>query len=637
MGKPFRKELERVTDTIKWAVEQNTESLTSFLFESSKRPLFIVGSGGSLSACYYGAYLYQKHGSISKAITPLELYYSKEAFRDSNVLFISSSGKNTDILFGFNIAIQQEPNSITTFCMKENSPLSKLAAMYESSQPIDFAIPSKKDGFLATNSLVAYFVLLAKAFGYLTTSVPDFSVSAKYLKELEFFVGGLSPMHSLTILYGGLGQSVAYDIESKFTEAALGNVLLSDFRNFGHGRHHWFAKRGKHSAIVALVTPEEEKIAEKTLGLLPSSIPILIIRSEINSPIASIELLIKSFYLANAFGEVQNIDPGRPGVPSFGSKLYHLRYSSFYKISGSSKIPEKVSAAILRKTKTQTITNLSENEIDFWIEKYENFCTKLNSTKFHSLILDYDGTICSSKNRLTGPNQEISTELNRYLEKGFVLGIATGRGQSVRKDLQKVIKKEFWKSVLIGYYNGSDIGFLSDESYPKKENSSSKSLNDLKKIIDALKIPFTEVTTELRPFQITILVDDTRKWNNAKLQIQNAIMAVSHSEELQLLESSHSMDLVVKEKASKNNVIEECIKLIRSKEKVNVLCIGDKGQWPGNDFELLSHQFALSVNEVSGDPESCWNLAEVGQRDTAAALHYLRRIKLNKTYFNLDL
>lgn len=106
MGKPFKQEIELLSDTIKWAKNQQIEILSDFLLNQSRYPLFIVGSGGSLSACYFAASLFQKFGLMAKAITPLELYYSKEAIKNSRVLFISSSGKNADILFGFNIAIQ---------------------------------------------------------------------------------------------------------------------------------------------------------------------------------------------------------------------------------------------------------------------------------------------------------------------------------------------------------------------------------------------------------------------------------------------------------------------------------------------------------------------------------------------------
>jgi len=38
-----------------------------------------------------------------------------------------------------------------------------------------------------------------------------------------------------------------------------------------------------------------------------------------------------------------------------------------------------------------------------------------------------------------------------------------------------------------------------------------------------------------------------------------------------------------------------------------ILCIGDRGKWPGNDFELLDTNYSLSVDETSQNSSNCWN------------------------------
>jgi hypothetical protein len=51
MGKPFNQELKKLETTYKWALSLpigNIDSIKNYL---SKKPLFVVGSGGSLSAC----------------------------------------------------------------------------------------------------------------------------------------------------------------------------------------------------------------------------------------------------------------------------------------------------------------------------------------------------------------------------------------------------------------------------------------------------------------------------------------------------------------------------------------------------------------------------------------------------------
>jgi HAD superfamily hydrolase (TIGR01484 family) len=633
MGKPFKKEIERLSDTIEWAKNQSIEKLSGFLLNQSREPLFIVGSGGSLSACYFAASLYQKQGIMAKAITPLELYYSKEAIRNSKILFISSSGKNADILFGFKIAIQQEPQHVVTICMKLNSPLSYLARKYSICLPLEFEIPSKKDGFLATNSLVAYFVILYRAFGYSFINYSNSLLDNKFNRDIDVFTKSLSPIPTITVLYGGWGQPVAYDIESKFTEAALGNVQLSDYRNFGHGRHHWFAKREKNSAIIALVTPEEDQIAAKTIGLIPTHIPTLIIRSRENSPASSIELLIKSFHLINSYGELQKIDPGRPGVPEFGRKLFNLRFSSFYKALKTDKKSEEI-LHILRKTRAKTFSELKENEKIFWRNKYKIFINRLKNTPFGIVILDYDGTLCSAENRFSGISEEMKSELIRLLKQDITVGIATGRGKSVREELVKFIPEKLRENVVIGYYNGSDVGFLTNHSLPQKNSKTNKILNSLFEDLKNLKYLFEPIDLELRPNQITIKF--LSKFSNFRLnELVRILISKPKYSQLEMLESSHSIDVIVRPKVSKLNIISTCIENAqRHLKSENYLCIGDRGQWPGNDFELLSSPYSLSVEEVSFDPETCWNISSVGFNNSEATIEYLKRLQIKNGNLN---
>jgi fructoselysine-6-P-deglycase FrlB-like protein/flavodoxin len=633
MGKPFKKEIERLSDTIMWANDQPIEKLSGFILDQSRNPLFVIGSGGSLSACYFAAGLYQKNGIMAKAITPLELYYSKEAIKNSKVLFISSGGKNADILFGFNIAIQQEPQSIMTLCMRPNSPLSKLANKYSISNALDFDIPSRKDGFLATNSLVAYFIILYRAFGYSFSNDYNSSIDDKFKREIDEFTGLLSPIHTLTVLYGGWGQPIAYDLESKFTEAALGNIQLSDYRNFGHGRHHWFAKRENDSAIVALVTPEEEKIAEKTICLIPKHIPTLVIRSKVNTPSSGIDLLIKSFFLVNSFGELQKIDPGKPGVPEFGRKLFNLKYSSFYKLKSYNKNSDEI-LHILRKTRAKTFSELGDNEKTFWIDKYKCFVNGLKSTSFGIVILDYDGTICSAADRLTGISEEMKCELLRLLKQNIIIGVATGRGKSVREEFVKFIPEILRENVVIGYYCGADIGSLTDTSLPLRKSKTNKVLVTFYNDILKLKSSFEAIIPEVRPNQITISFHPSDNNGRLRALIRTLVSKPEYSQ-LEMLESTHSVDIIVKPLVSKLNIIKLAVeKAIKNSKSINYLCIGDRGQWPGNDYELLSSPSSLSVDEVSNDPDTCWNISSLGLKNYDATLEYLKRLQIKDGNLN---
>jgi len=67
------------------------------------------------------------------------------------------------------------------------------------------------------------------------------------------------------------------------------------------------------------------------------------------------------------------------------------------------------------------------------------------------------------------------------------------------------------------------------------------------------------------------------------------------------------------------------------------LCIGDRPCWPGNDAQLLSQDFSLSVDEVDGSPSSAWNLAPAGILGAAALRFYLSKMTTSAGHFSIKL
>mgnify|MGYP003502064820 CR=1 FL=1 len=77
------------------------------------------------------------------------------------------------------------------------------------------------------------------------------------------------------------------------------------------------------------------------------------------------------------------------------------------------------------------------------------------------------------------------------------------------------------------------------------------------------------------------------------------------------------MDIVVYHEVSKLNVIEN---------PDTTLCIGDYDSVEGNDYELLTSRASLSVDKVSKNADSCWNIAPSGVYGLDATLYYLSRL-----------
>ena len=106
---------------------------------------------------------------------------------------------------------------------------------------------------------------------------------------------------------------------------------------------------------------------------------------------------------------------------------------------------------------------------------------------------------------------------------------------------------------------------------------------------------------------------------------------------VQILESDHSIDIIPKN-VSKLSIVNFCQE--REKElgiEGNYLCIGDKGMWPGNDYKLLGASLSLSVDEVSLEEDTCWNLASLGLSNVEATDEYLNKISFYDNHMKFEI
>lgn len=618
MGKPFKDELTNIPSTIQWAEQQDVNSLSNFLFSENKEtPLICIGSGGSLSACHYAAMLSrQRNGVLAEAMTPLQLMYAgKEIIRGSKLLFLSASGKNKDILNAIKYGLKYNETGMMSLTLRKGNPTEELLQQYPKVQRWCEDIPTEKDGFLATNSLVATFTLLCKA-----AVGSKFKVQSS--KPLNLEPWNLEPWNFL-VLYGALGEPVAWDIESKLTEAALGSALLSDYRNFGHGRHHWFAKNKKNSCIIALVTPVEKELADKTLTCMPADVPVIYIETELDTPQASIDLLLQVFRFVNALGEARGIDPGRPGVPSFGRLLYNLDY---FKLT-SRILPNEptLEVAVRRKLGVAGVDNANLREL--YSQACQRFVRQLNRGKFTTVAFDYDGTL-SAKDHTSRYNDrlrdDIKCALLRLLENGAEIRVATGRGKSVGDSFKNSFDPQYWPQIKVGYYNGACLLALGEEEQ-LKEWKNQPFDNELKVLSDELqrRLPMDCIKYELTERNLQLSIEEVTSDADAEL-LYNTCREIIWDKQLhgiRVWRSSHSMDIVVYREANKLRVIEDA---------EHTLCIGDYGSVEGNDYELLSTQASLSVDKVSRNAESCWNIAPTGMVGLDATLYYLSRLTVKE-------
>ncbi|HUQ72052.1 MAG TPA: hypothetical protein VM165_21160, partial [Planctomycetaceae bacterium] len=359
MGRPYAAELDELNRTYAWALDASVDALADTIASSSQAPLLTAGSGGSLTAAHFACLLHtQFTGRSAQVFTPYELINSPISLEDFAVFILSASGSNPDVLACVENVAVRLPRYLAAITTRPESPLGDYLQQLSWPTLHAFETPIRKDGFLATNSLLATLVILARAYGVAVnvpiSLPPTLDVLAHPGKSWQEHADSWTPQilpllqrQTLVVLHGTSTKPAAADIESRFTEAALGSVQVADFRNFAHGRHHWLAVNADTSAVLALSSPQDRQVAGRTLSLIPKEIPRLQI--DVDGTVSGIlSAIYQSMQLAQIAGNQKGIDPGRPHVPMFGRKLYHL--NSKPRSASRLAIDERMEAAIQGKS-----------------------------------------------------------------------------------------------------------------------------------------------------------------------------------------------------------------------------------------------------------------------------------------------
>jgi fructoselysine-6-P-deglycase FrlB-like protein/hydroxymethylpyrimidine pyrophosphatase-like HAD family hydrolase len=646
MGRPYASEIQEFDATYEWAVAAPISELARSIAQAVHHPLIAVGSGGSLTSAHFATLLHTRlAGQASQTTTPYDLVTNAQQIGGSAVLICSAGGSNPDVVTAAELLIRRVPRQLIAITTKSGSPLQTQLESALWPQCHAFTTPTKKDGFLATNSLLATIVLLIRAYETWTgadTCLPRSldvllhpgATRRNFVDQFREHVAPVVERSTLIVLHGATTKPAAMDVESRFTEAALANVQPADYRNFAHGRHHWLARHAATSAVLAF-TEEGDEIARRTLALLPASIPRWLVSVEPGLR-GAVSAVCHSLFLANFAGAAKGIDPGRPHVPTFGRKLYHLKAMPRLH-SRADNAQERMNLAIERKTGRPLSSLAVQGQLDGWSTHYRAFVERLSNARIRGLVIDYDGTLCAPHRRLDGPSSDVLKRLNALLNAGVIVAIATGRGKSVREALHKHVTSAANRArLIVGYHNGAEIAPLGDKACPPSERPLVPELATIAKALQESNTILRHATVGAKGKQISL---ELLSSGDATVLLNEAIRLVARYGACgtSLVNSSHSVD-VIAPGVSKENVVEHLAKLLRITDggATSILCIGDRGRPPGNDADLLRHPLSLSVDEVSEDPSTCWCIAEPGLRFDLACLDYLTRLRPGKSGMRFD-
>ena len=363
-AKPLMSEL--LKDTRKYleqAEKTDVEPLRRFLLNEPARPLVAMGHGGSHASAAYAALLYGTNCGLGRVMTPYQANsLSDETLKNAKLLLVSKSMKNQDAKYMASRMVRVNPrySCAMTMTHKENDNVKRFRkACPDGLFKSNLDIP---DGFISVNGTIAAFALLYKAF----TGDDHFASQLKLSDKLEDnftyrTIDGtvappdLSQITQLTVLYGSYGEPVAHKMESNITEAGLASCVTADYRDECHGRFMAlsnFIKSDKHKqtdcALVVLVTPREEGLCRDILGHLPGSLPVVVIRTDMASPLGAIDLLYKmsiftAYYGEQALGSNPNNPVNKGGIEK-GALRDEVHFQDDFELYGPLSLTAQIPA-----------------------------------------------------------------------------------------------------------------------------------------------------------------------------------------------------------------------------------------------------------------------------------------------------
>lgn len=588
MGRPYHEELAELQRAPERSLPEAVETLAAAFERARPQGLFVVASGGALVVAEWACHLYrQVTGRSAVPLTPLEFVALSHPVQ-STVWLLSAAGRHSDILTAAARAHHRGDRDVHALVGRAGSPLARVHDARAGHAPIELGL-DVADGFLATYSVWHMARLIAEAAARWQPSLAPPQPG----HALEWGFAQAQAFHgtdaSLVLIHDAWTALGAYDLETRAVETALAPVWRTDWRNLGHGRHFWFAARNADTHLVALQTPSSRALGEATLSELPAKTTVTRVSIPWDDATGALASLAWSMAATAVLGSRRDRDPGRPGVPAFGERLYAGGFPYPSLATGGRR-----EAALVRKGGRGAS----------WQTAYAAVHAHLTTSPLRGIVLDYDGTLVATPRRFDAIEPEIAAHLNRLLRSGFTVGVATGRGDSVQSRLLEVIAPEHQNAVIIGYHNGRVVQPLSACADVVDKAPIDGQLKIAQSLLETRLVHSGQAELRARPGQLTLVAIGGTSLE-ALWRATQEVLALERLA-LDAWMSSHSVDIVAPG-VGKLRVVEALAEATGSGPDA-ILRIGDRGAWPGNDWQMLAHPLGLSVDECSTDPTTCWNV-----------------------------
>ena len=334
--KTFEWRISHIPQILEWVEKQDVERLSQFLVQSPNTPLYCFSSGGASSSLHYCALLYETNRGMAKALTPLMMAsLSDETLKSAKILLFSKSGHGNDEKYIVNRAVKVNPQGVCAISRDnddENHLINTVINKTGTNNWFQFKWPEFEGGFISSVSPFAIMGLFYKAFtkdsdivSKLNIDLTPINCYSYKTKSGEIIEESKSKIKTFIALYSGWSEPTAIDFESKMVESGIASVQLCDYRNFCHGRFIFLSNHFEDSAFVLFVTPREKEFIRRFIyegrgdyghsELFPSETKIITIETEIDSPLATIDLMIKTSVCFSDIAKDNGQEPLNPSNP----------------------------------------------------------------------------------------------------------------------------------------------------------------------------------------------------------------------------------------------------------------------------------------------------------------------------------
>ncbi len=622
----FSTKLDDTRRTIELVLAQDAVPLSVALSSGLATSVIAVGSGGSAIPAKYLSLCRGTLGAAPTLVqTPMEFVLADGSLVETDVFLFSASGNNPDILAAQQAAIARGARSLHVVTNNGVGELAKACANLTRANVHVLATADVKDGFLATHSLVGAITAILIASDVAATGVPKATLAQDLLgaadsvfaadsrRAMAECFASLRRTDTILLLEDPRLSTVGLLIETSVWETALCGIQRTDHRNFAHGRHVWLQHRPNEAMIVSLVGPESIGIWKAIDKSMPANVRRFCLDVKSCGRLENAVGVLRALTIVEALGKATGIDPAKPGVGPFANDMY----DSPRLLDVTMALP----SAVRHKRAAMAKADLPDAGSLALIENFEAIKARLRDATFRGLILDYDGTVVTVAGRYHPPAKPVIDEIERLLNEGMRIAIATGRGGSAGEKLRDVLSSKFHSGIFIGYYNGGDIRTL-DVDISLAPLSKAAAIIEVKKWLDESTDLFvSDAKMRMSPVQITIELASIRDVTTFQRRFASRF---GTTPEVRMVRSGHSIDLCLSS-ACKTNVFRE----LASGAGISadsILCIGDRGDVLGNDYALLGMPFGLSVDQVCCRIQAGWALHGAAITGPDALLQILKAL-----------